>query len=155
MTRRIARVAFAAALGAMMVAPAAWAADGMQRERTQKSVGAAADALEAALEEADITLFARVDHGEGARSVGRDLGEVQLLIFGTPEVGTPAMADNRLAGLVLPLRMLVYEDADEQVWLAWQDPVESLDGLDGIAADAEYIARMQGALRTFAGRAAE
>ncbi|MEQ8294079.1 MAG: DUF302 domain-containing protein [Roseovarius sp.] len=103
-------------------------------------------ALEQAVEGAGATVFAKVDHGAGAEGAGLELGASQLLIFGNPQLGTPAMQANPLAGLYLPLKVLVYEDAGGQVWLAYEEPEETLDELDGIDDDAEYIAKMTGAL---------
>ena len=104
------------------------------------------DALVAAVEEAGATVFARVDHSGGAIKAGMELAPMQTLIFGNPKIGTPAMQDNPLAGIYLPLRVLVYRDGAGQVWLAYEDPVEMLDDLGGVAPDAPYIAVMTGAL---------
>ena len=49
------------------------------------------ESMVAAMEGAGITIFARIDHGAGAQSIGADVGEMQLLIFGNPKVGTPAI----------------------------------------------------------------
>jgi len=78
----------------------------------------------------------------------------QLLIFGNPKLGTPAIRDNPLAGLYLPLKVLVYQDADGLVWLAYEDPKETLEDLPGIKNDAAYIAKMQGALNKLTAKAA-
>lgn len=139
---------------ALAAAPAVAAAQDITRVATDKSVAQAADALAAAIEPAGITLFARVNHGKGARMVDADIGDAQLLIFGTPKVGTPALMDNRLAGIMLPLRVLVYEDEGGQTWLAYHDPADMLSGMDGIAADAPYVRTMTKALANFTARAA-
>lgn len=112
------------------------------------------DALATAVEAAGATVFARVDHAAGAATVDMDLAAAQLLVFGNPMLGTPAMQDDPLAGLYLPLRVLVYEDASGQVWLAYEDPEETLEDLDGISDDAGYIAKMQGALGKLTAKAA-
>lgn len=103
------------------------------------------DALETAVGNAGATVFARVDHGGGAASVDMELGASQLLVFGNPKLGTPAMQDDPLAGLVLPLRVLVYEDGDGSVWLAYEAPADMLGDL-GIPGDTPYIGMMAGAL---------
>ncbi|TNF20787.1 MAG: DUF302 domain-containing protein [Rhodobacteraceae bacterium] len=121
---------------------------------TDKSVEAAADALAAAIEGAGATLFARVDHGAGAKSVGEDIGASQLLIFGNPKVGTPAMIQARETGLALPLKVLVYEDRAGGTWLAYEAPAERLADLaDGALPDA-ISAPMAGALKTLTAKAA-
>jgi len=111
------------------------------------------DALQAAVTGAGATVFARVDHAGGAESVGMDLDASQLLIFGNPKLGTPAMQDDPLAGLYLPLKVLVYADTDGQVWLAYDDPADMLDDL-GIPDDAAYLGAMAGALKKLTGVAA-
>nr|WP_231125846.1 DUF302 domain-containing protein [Roseovarius gahaiensis] len=113
------------------------------------------DALEAAVTGAGATVFARVDHAAGAANVDMELAPSELLIFGNPKLGTTAMQDNPLAGLYLPLKVLVYEDAQGQVWLAYEDPEESLDDLPGINEGAGYIAKMQGALGNLTAKAAD
>lgn len=140
---------------AVLVAPAALSAQEILRVPTDKSVAAAADAFEAAVEPAGITVFARIDHGMGARMVDSDIGESQLIVFGTPRVGTPAIEANRLAALMLPLTVLVYEDTEGQVWLAYQAPADRLTGFDGIEADAPFVETMTGAVANFTRRAAE
>jgi len=117
-------------------------------------VAATTDALEAAVRGAGATVFARIDHAAGARKAGMELAPEELLIFGNPKLGTPAMQDDALAGLFLPLRVLIYEDDTGQVWLAYEDPGKMLGDLDGIAEDAAYIARMTGALKKLTTKAA-
>ncbi len=118
------------------------------------SVEQTVERLASSVEEAGATVFAVVDHGGGAMSVGADVGESQLVIFGNPALGTPAIADNRLAALYLPLKMLVFEDAQGQVQVAYESPEHSLGDLDGIGEDAAYLTKMQTALDGFARTAA-
>lgn len=111
------------------------------------------DALVAAVDGAGATVFARVDHAKGAEGVGDELKPTQMLVFGNPALGTPAMQDDPRAGLFLPLRVLVHEDADGNVWLTYEDPTDMLGELN-IAADAPYLAKMTGALAKLTGAAA-
>lgn len=144
-----------AATLAVLATPATLAAQDILRVPTDKSVDAAADAFEAAVAPAGITVFARIDHGMGAQMVGGDIGASELIVFGNPQVGTPAIEANRLAALMLPLEVLIYEDTEGQVWLAYQSPVDRLAGFDGIEPDAAFIRTMTGALANFTARAAE
>ena len=66
-------------------------------------------------------VFARIDHRAGAREAGLDMQEEQVLIFGNPRAGTPLMVARPLAGLDLPLRVLVWRAADGRVWVSYQD----------------------------------
>lgn len=144
------------AAGAMaLMSGAAMASDeDIVKVPATSDVAGTMDALATAVEAAGATVFARVDHAAGAASVDMDLAAAQLLVFGNPMLGTPAMQDDPLAGLYLPLRVLVYEDAAGQVWLAYEDPEETLEDLDGISDDAGYIAKMQGALGKLTAKAA-
>jgi uncharacterized protein (DUF302 family) len=103
------------------------------------------DRLETKVKGAGATVFARVDHAAGAASVDMQMAPSQLLIFGNPKLGTPAMQADPLAGLYLPLKVLVYEDASGSVWLAYQAPSETFDDL-AIPKDAGFLAKMSGAL---------
>lgn len=143
----------AAALAIVMAWPAQ--AGEVVRVKAEGNVEAVADALAAAVTAAGAMVAARIDHSGAAAGVGLDLRPEQLVIFGNPRLGTPAMQDDALAGLYLPLRVLVYQDADGQVWLAYEDPAGMLSGLDGIASDAAYLATMRGALGKLTAKAAK
>ena len=119
---------------------------------TDRSVTEAMNALSAAVSEAGATVFARVDHAEGAQSVDMTLPEAQLLIFGNPQLGTPAMLDDPLAGLVLPLRVLVYDDAGTTT-IAYEEVEDMFDDLQ-IDDDADYVKAMEGALQKLTAAAA-
>ena len=88
------------------------------------SVSETVDRLEDAVEGAGATVFARVDHSAGAAKVDMDLRPTELLIFGNPKLGTPAMLDGQTAGLDLPLRVLVYADDKGVVHLAYHTPAD-------------------------------
>ena len=62
------------------------------------------DRLENVLKKKGITIFARVDHSAGAKKVGIQMAETQLLTFGNPKMGTPLMNENILMGLELPMK---------------------------------------------------
>ncbi len=144
---------FIAATVMSVMALPAWATEDIVKVKASGDVASTMDALEAAVTGAGATVFARVDHAGGAAKVDLDLAPEQLLIFGNPKLGTPAMQDDPLAGLYLPLKVLVYQDADGQTWLAYEDPKEMLEDLN-IPADAEYLTKMTGALAKLTGKAA-
>ena len=80
------------------------------------------DRLLAALAARKLTVFANVDHAAGAASVGLPLRPTTVVIFGNPKGGTPLMQDQQSAGIDLPLKALVWEDADGKVWFTYNDP---------------------------------
>lgn len=111
------------------------------------------DALEETVREAGATIFARVDHGAGAEQVGSPVGPVELLIFGNPEIGTPAMVADVQSGLFLPLKVLVYESDEGEVLLAYEDPIETFTAVS-VSEDAEFLAEMSGVLQRLTNKAA-
>lgn len=139
-------LSLAAALTAFAAFPALADPDDITRLLSNADVTATADRLAAGIEAAGAKLMARVDHGAGAQAVGSDIGASQLLIFGNPKLGTPVMEQNRLAGLMLPLHVLVYEDAQGQTWIAYENIDERLDDLDGIQSGDETVQPLKGAL---------
>ena len=108
------------------------------------------DRLLAALASRGLTVFARIDHAAGAASVGLPLRPTEVVLFGNPKGGTALMQDRQTAGIDLPLKALVWEDAEGKAWLAYNEPawLAKRHGL-GAASDAAVKA-MTGLLRTIA-----
>ncbi|MEM9575901.1 MAG: DUF302 domain-containing protein [Pseudomonadota bacterium] len=140
-----------AAATALVTATTAFAGD-LVEKTSPHSVSETMDRLEAAVTGAGATVFARVDHGAGAASVDLQLGASELLIFGNPKLGTPAMQDGATAGLDLPLRVLAYADGEGVVRVVYHDPA-SLAATHGLPSDAKYIKMMTGALDKLTGKA--
>lgn len=143
------KLAIATALIGLCAAPL-WAENMMKP--SPLSVAETIDGLEAAVNGAGATVFARVDHAAGAQSVGKDIPDATLLIFGNPALGTLAMEGDIRAGLMLPLRVLAYEDADGATQIMWTPAEDLLSGLD-IAPDAEVIGKINGALNMLTDKA--
>ncbi|MEL6798835.1 MAG: DUF302 domain-containing protein [Pseudomonadota bacterium] len=112
-----------------------------------------ADRLQTAVEGAGARVFARVPHSAGAASVEMELEDAELMIFGNPQLGTPALQQDIRAGLVLPLRVLIHDDGGQTV-MTYESVDAMFDGLD-IAPDAPFRAAMTGALERLTGAAAE
>jgi uncharacterized protein (DUF302 family) len=68
-----------------------------------------------------IKFFLEVDQAKLAADAGISLRPSTLLIFGNPPLGTQFIASNPLSGLDWPVRLLVFEDAEGQVWTAFSD----------------------------------
>ncbi|HWD74079.1 MAG TPA: DUF302 domain-containing protein [Solirubrobacteraceae bacterium] len=66
-------------------------------------------------------LFAVIDHSGEARAAGLELRDTKLVIFGSPQAGTPVMDAAPLAALDLPLKVLVWADGD-QTKLSYTSP---------------------------------
>jgi uncharacterized protein (DUF302 family) len=85
-----------------------------------------------------LTVFARIDHADGAAKVGLPLRPTELVIFGNPKGGTPLMQDRQAAGIDLPIKALAWEDADGKVWLTYNDAawIAQRHGLGSTSAEA-------------------
>ena len=78
--------------------------------------------LKSILQTRGITLFAVVDHSGEAQNAGMTMLPTKLLIFGSPRAGTPLMLAAPSVAIDLPLKILVWEDAQGRVWLSYNTP---------------------------------
>jgi uncharacterized protein (DUF302 family) len=90
------------------------------------SVTATIERLRALLAQKGIEVFAHIDHAAGASQVGLPLRPTQVLVFGNPKAGTPLMQSRQTIGLDLPLRVLVWEDANGKVWLTYRPVADAV-----------------------------
>lgn len=61
----------------------------------------------------NISIVQELNHAQNAASVNMDLAPTQIIFFGNPNLGTPLMQEDQLAGLDLPQRVLFYEEENE------------------------------------------
>ena len=108
--------------------------------------------LVTAIERRGLTVFARIDHAAGARGVGLELEDEEVVLFGSPRSGTPLMQSDRQIGIELPLRMLVWRDG-EHVQLGYRDPRE-LTSTYGVAQHESTLEQMATLLDQLATEAA-
>lgn len=72
--------------------------------------------IENDLKKRDIPVFAKFDHAKNARDVSLDLGETTVIVFGDPKVGTKLMQETQIMAVDLPLKILVWQDKDKNVY---------------------------------------
>lgn len=136
----------------LLVSGIAQAAEGMITVKSSHSVADTADRLEAVLKDRGMKIVARVNHAASAASVDLELRPTELVIFGNPKVGTPLMQCTQSVALDLPQKALIWEDADGQVWLGYNDP-QYLRQRHDIEGCDEVLTKVSGALKNFAGAA--
>ena len=100
-----------------------FAADGLIVLKSTYTAEETMNRFEAIAKKKGLTVFARINHAAGAVKIGKTLRPTEVLIFGNPQGGTPFMECNQTVGIDLPLKVLVWQDADGQVWLGYNDPV--------------------------------
>ena len=129
--------------------------DGLVTLQSSHDVATTLERLTAALEAKGVRVFARIDHAAGAASVGLALRPTTLVIFGNPAAGTPLMQAAQTVGIDLPLKALVWQDAQGVVHLTYNDPawIAARHGLDGGADQA--VAAIAAGLSAFARHATD
>lgn len=73
-------------------------------------VATTVERLSSAITARGMTVFATIDQRAAAASVGLELRDTVLILFGSPAAGTPIMDAAPLAALDLPLKLLVWAD---------------------------------------------
>jgi uncharacterized protein (DUF302 family) len=116
---------------------------------SRHSVDDTVQRLKSLLSEKNVNLFAVIDHSGEADKIGLQIHPTKLLIFGNPKGGTPLMQAAPTVAIDLPLKALVWEDAEGKVWLTYNDPaylqhrhgfpeqlVANLSGVNAVLAKA-------------------
>ena len=96
--------------------------NGLLSIRSQHSVDDTVNRLKQMLEAKTVRIFAVIDHSGEAEKIGLHMPNTKLIIFGNPKAGTPLMLAAPLVAIDLPLKILVWEDADARVWITYNDP---------------------------------
>ncbi len=97
--------------------------NGILNKRSNYSVDETLERLKRTLQAKEVTIFGVVDHSGEAEKVGLKMRPTKLLIFGNPKVGTPVMLAAPSIAIDLPLKILIWEDGQGQVWLSYNSPV--------------------------------
>lgn len=117
------------------------------------SVEKTVERLTKAMQEKGLKIFNTIDHQKGAESIGETLNPTTLIIFGSPKVGTSLMKCSQTAGLDLPLKMLVWENDEGDVFLTYQSASSMAARHD--AEDCPVVRNMTKALAGLATSATE
>ena len=97
-------------------------ANGIIDVESHHSVDETVERLRGILAAKAVTLFALVDHSGEAAKAGLTMRPTKLLIFGSPKAGTPVMLAAPSIAIDLPLKILVWEDADGKSWVSYNAP---------------------------------
>jgi uncharacterized protein (DUF302 family) len=123
------------------------AAVGLVTLKSAHSVEETVAGIRAVLQAKQIREFALIDHSAEAEKAGLLMPKTQVVIFGNPKGGTPLMLAAPSVAIDLPLKLLVREDAEGQVWISYWSAQALLerhglaDSFAGNIAVIEAIAR--------------
>ena len=130
-----------------MLATAALAQNAPLTIDSRYDFAATVTALETAIQEKGMTLFARIDHQAAAKEAGLDMQPATVLIYGSPKAGTPLMKNDPTLALQLPLKVLITEnDGKVQVLLNSAEQVVArsntpYSAVENTLANAEKLIR--------------
>ena len=95
--------------------------DGLVRVRSAYPVDETVARMRQDIAAKGITFFQEVDQAQLAAGAGIALRPSTLIVFGNPPLGAQFLAANPYSGLDWPVRVLVLQEADGSVWVAWSD----------------------------------
>ena len=125
--------------------------NGIVNKPSKHSVDDTLGRLQNILESKGIAVFALIDHSGEAAKVGMNMRPTKLLIFGNPKGGTPLMLAAPSIAIDLPVKILIWQDDQEKVWVSYNTP-EYLAERHGLPAD---LAQNIGFIETLASNIAE
>src|SRR6266702_2863150 len=114
----------AALLAFVLISPVAARAaedDGIVRIKSAYSMPETIRRLKKDVADKAIMFFNEIDQSKLAADAGVTLRPSTLLVFGNPPLGTLFLTSNPAAGLDWPVRLLVLEDEQGQVWTLYTD----------------------------------
>ena len=112
---------FACVFTASLPPPTLGANDGIVRVKSAYPMGETIARLKQGIADKGITFFDEIDQSKLAADAGIKLHPSVLLVFGNPPLGTKFITANANAGLDWPVRLLVFEDDNGEVWTAYTD----------------------------------
>ena len=96
--------------------------NGIVNKPSKHSVDDTLGKLQNILETKGIAVFTLIDHSGEAAKVGMKMRPTKLLIFGNPKGGTPLMLASPSIAIDLPLKILIWQDDQEKVWVSYNTP---------------------------------
>ena len=102
-----------------------------------------------AIDRHGLKIFASIDHGAEAENAGADLRPTLVLIFGRPSTGAATLQAAQTLGIDLPMKLLIWQDARHETWVAYNDPAwlwrrHKIDDAASIEVMHEVLANIAG-----------
>lgn len=95
--------------------------DGIVRVKSAVPMTEAISRIKADIAAKGIKFFMEIDQSRLAADAGIKLRPSTLLVFGNPPLGTQFITSNPNAGLDWPVRLLLTQDENGDVWAVWTD----------------------------------
>lgn len=95
--------------------------DGIVMVQSAHPMGETIERLKRDIADKGIMFFAEIDQAKLAADAGIALNPSVLLVFGNPPLGTQFITAKASAGLDWPVRLLVFQNDQGEVWTAYTD----------------------------------
>lgn len=96
-------------------------AQGVLRLKSANTFDETLARLKADVQAKGVRLFDLIDQSGLGAQANLKTARSTLVLFGNPPLGVQFLQSNPYAGLDWPVRMLVVEESDGSVWIAWSD----------------------------------
>jgi uncharacterized protein (DUF302 family) len=116
----VAAPAYSAPAAATALAPTA-PAEGVIRIKSAYGLAETVERLKADIAAKGIQFFAEIDQSQLGAGADIAIRPSKLILFGNPPLGVQFLTSNPYAGLDWPVRMLILQEADGSVSVAWTD----------------------------------
>jgi len=121
MVATVSAVLIAGLLLFSMTSPRADPEDGIVRVKSAYPLTETVNRLKKDVADKGIMFFSEIDQSELAAKAGIKLLPSTLLVFGNPPLGIQFLTSNPDSGLDWPVRLLVHQDANGDVWAVYTD----------------------------------
>lgn len=96
-------------------------AKGVLRVKSRYSIDETIERLKADIATKGIRFFTDIDQSQLGESAKINIRPSHLILFGNPPLGVQFLSSNPYSGLDWPVRMLILQEADSSVTVAWTD----------------------------------
>jgi uncharacterized protein (DUF302 family) len=103
----------------LLASPAMSAESGLITKASHHGAKETINRFEEAVRSKGWIVFSEIDHAEAAKQAGIDMKARTVILFGNPRIGTAPMQKVGTLAIDNPPKALVWEDADEKVWLTY------------------------------------
>ncbi|HKV25738.1 MAG TPA: DUF302 domain-containing protein [Candidatus Acidoferrum sp.] len=102
--------------------PGALLDNGLIHLNSSFSVEETLDRIQSVLTGRGLKIFCLIDHSGEAEKAGLEMRPTKLILFGSPMAGTPVMIASPTSAIDLPLKALVWQDANKKVFVSFNSP---------------------------------
>jgi uncharacterized protein (DUF302 family) len=105
---------------------------------SEYSVKEAINRLVILLQQADMTIYARINRQREAKWYSRETRPLEFILFDDPRISEPLFHRNPIMALCFPVRIIGWEDEIGRCRIALQDPLEVMKEFGINREDSEW-----------------